>query len=636
MGSIYTDITILDVLNTWFKWSKFDPNQKSFNILSNSYDIHKATELALKVLNDIDNTGVLSVLLLKERYNKILKDTRVKLYDIISKPKNIQAEVEMYRYFNADVVREAEKSLQYTLGKLYENVVGTSLIADKDKEFNLVNSLEDILNDIEKLSIDIYKTDGKPIKMEKYSQNIKVFNTLGEAVLTLENSVDGIYTCYINVLNSADSYFGIFIKSGGTLISFNDRINEVYPGQHEVLSTRNGRWSDNKRDSLFPYDFVLEYDKHCHKGYAMSYKIKGESTSKNVLFKDFSDTTGFFGLILGLLILKMKYNGKTFDGELTCIESLIGERLKLVTGANELMVLQDSSIVEFNKNINLTFTDNEIHNGIDGYSISDYAKSLTNLYGDDFIPNYDTIMNPENTKLLIECGEVSPYHVRPEFVGNSERLRAGAYHLLRKQLKDHISNKINEEFKEFGGKDACYKWLKSTLNDNLDTIILKLAYEYRKAEEKAKSYKDADEAWKEGIRLNLLNDNMQIIVSHTPYPPYGGMSTSLPARMILNESIQDSSGKFKCILGDNVCSVFFTVTFRTIGALETFLCTKVNAPKFLSIDDDLSYKGNSLLDMIDPVKFISNPINYRNDSVTLVFAVGFSKRNLNKVLKITK
>ena len=627
------DANILDILNTWFKWSKFNPDQTSFNILNNSYDIHRVTELALNVLNDIDTSGVISVLLLKEKYNKILKYTRVNLYDIIANPDSMHAELEMYNYFNADVVKDAEKSLEYTVGRLYENVVGTPLILDDSKEVNIVSSLEEILKDITKLKIDIYKTDGKPIKMQKYSQSIKVFNTLGEAVLTLENSPDGIYTCYINVANSADSYFGVFIKSEGTLISFNDRIDEVYPGQHNVLNRRNGRWSENKSDSIFPYEFILDFSEYCSKGYAMTYKVKDTHTNNSVLFKDFSTTNGFFNLILGLLILKMKYDGKSFTGELTYIESLIGERLGIVTSKNELMVMSGSSIVESNRDVNITFSEDEIKNGIEEFAVSDYAKNLYSLYGQGFKPDYSQILSPINTQHLIEYTGNSSGNVRPEYVGSIDRIRAGAYHLVRQQLGDYIKKNIKDDIEQFGGKEACQKWLKHILVENLDTIILKLAYEYTKIEEKSKEYThDLYEAWKDGIKVVSSNGDTLIKAFHLPYPPFG--NPTVPDSMILNSTMDGRTDKFKCLLGDSVCSVFFKVSFANVNALETFICKRVNAPKFLRIKNNSEYTGNPLLNSVDSVRIITNPVSDSRDAIQLNFALGLSKRNLNKVLKI--
>lgn len=632
------DIEIIDIFNLWLKWSKYDPNQKSFNLLSNSYDIHKATELAQKVLNEYDKTGLISVLMLKEEFIKCLKDESITCYDAIANRSKLEAELEMFEYFNSNIVLQAEKSLQYTLARLYKNIVGISLISDNTNLFKITYILSDIIEDIQKLNIDIYKTDGKPLKIEQYMQSIRVFNTLGEAVLTLENAPDGVYTCYINVLNSADSYFALFIKSGGTLISFNDRINEKYPGQHEVLSTRNGRWAENKRDTLFPYDCILEYSNYCPKGCAMSFVIKGESTKGNILFKDFHSERGFFGLVLGILLIKMKYDGHIFDGEITIIESLIGNRLSLVTAKNEIVPISGSEIVEYNKNLDLTFTYSELLHGIDGYQMSENSKQLVELYSKGFKPDYSLILDSNNTKLLSECNsDVSPYHVRPEYVGTANRIRCGAYYLIRKQLKQHIEQNILKEYKAFGGKEGCETWFLQKIKDNIDTVILKLAYEYLKAEEKVKALdKEPDSYWKEGVSVYSSDEDRLVLICHRSYPASG---LWIRKKNIINTEIHN--GKYKCLLSDNGCSVFFSTKFNSIEAVEQFLGKPVDAPRFLKLKSS-GYIGNPLLDMVDPVSRIGSPLcdyfiaggHNSNDKVELRFALGLSKRSLNQVLKM--
>ena len=110
--------------------------------------------------------------------------------------------------------------------------------------------------------------------VQNVSTKLHIFNTLAECLINIENAQDGIYFCFISASNSSDCFFAFFLKSNGNIISVNDRIDEAYIGQHG--NSRNGRWTEQKVDGIFPYDYIFNYSQHDYKGYASKYEINEE------------------------------------------------------------------------------------------------------------------------------------------------------------------------------------------------------------------------------------------------------------------------------------------------------------------------------------------------------------------------
>ena len=137
------------------------------------------------------------------------------------------------------------------------------------------------MDNIGKCNEDVYVNSGKPVlQPETVSTKIHVFNYMSECVIRLQTlAKDGAYVCYISNNGTADGYFAIVIKSNGNIFSVNDRIAEVFIGQHG--HSRNGRWAENHKD-IFPYEHAVEFSKYDYLGYAENYSIN-ETVSAYVL-----------------------------------------------------------------------------------------------------------------------------------------------------------------------------------------------------------------------------------------------------------------------------------------------------------------------------------------------------------------
>lgn len=598
--AIMRKYSVQEIIEAWVEWTGYDEDRSSFNLMDMSYELHKGTKLAQRLAEEYDKSGKLSLVLIRSLYRRATYNTKIRLSDIFDKKDMITELEKMNEMLNSEEARLSEEAVRLMLGSLYRSVTGISLL-DTDKNWEVLDNIDDIISDAEKLNKDIYASDGEEIHINKFMQSVLVFNTLGEAVLKLENSEDALYVCYINVGNTADGYFAFFIKSGNNLVSFNDRIDERYPGQHNVLNTRNGRWSLDKRYNIFPYNEILDFSKYCPKGCAMSYKVKGESTKGEIYFKDIANDSGYFRLVLAILLIKLKYDGKGVDGEKVYIESLIGERLENVETA--IVPVDGSSIIAGHNSINLNLGVDKITAWKDENELS---KILVNRYAGGFVPNYSKIYTVENTKQLLLGDGSDSGSIRPEYVGSYERIEQGALYELREQLADYIEKQLDAEYTSIGRDNGFYKWYVGLLYYNRYKILEKLV----------KVYKDNPD------RPRFSVNGVSINVENTDWPCY------ILKRRILND-FREESRDFKCMISDYKANIFFTIDGVTLEGFKWLLDEEPDDFKKLAFMKK-GYIGNSLLQMVDPVSKIELPFG---GSECTKFAIGISKRELKKIEK---
>lgn len=622
------NLSVLDILNKWVEYSEYDPDQKCFIMGSKNYEMNKSSKLASKILDLYDKTGNMSVIMLKESFLNILKDERVSVLSIVQNNGFLDKTIEMYNMFCSNTVKNAYIYFNDIVKHMYKEVIGIELIGENRE--NYASWIESIVNDVERLGVDIYKKDGKPLKIEKFYKKLLVFNSLGEAVLTLERAEDGVYTCYINVGYTSDSYFGFFVKSGGNFVGFTDRINEEYPWQHKRLNVRNGRWADNKSDTIFPYGTILDYDNYCSKGYAMKFKVKESFSDKDtnsIEFKDLEFNYGYDGIILGMILLKMRYNDKIIDGDEVYIESLLKNNINILinksTNKNELMTIEDSSIALRNKDIDINFSLDQIIG--ENVPFEEFKNGdIVRIYGKGFEPDYSKVYESDNIKKLVDT-HYEDSIIKPEYVGSKERLEKGAYYIIREQLADYIDKQIEKEWVEKGGLKAYKKWYMDAIKDNLSNL-LNLCMQ-----------KVVNDSITEETQRKLYGTDYHI---HFIFGERYAKDEYLMYDQYIND--RNDSNSFMCPITGTSSSIFFVLEPITLDGISMLTGREMkDIPTMIKLGKMHRGYGNSLLNMEDPVKkvikpFGDNKINGEYTRYNFKVAIGISKRAFNKLLKIVK
>lgn len=619
----------IDILEKWAEYVNYDEEQTCFNLLNYDYETNKRTKQLTHIINDYDESGILAILTIKRLFEAIIKDSKISLLDAMDHPEEIKKHLEMREYLNCPEIKEAEDVFIDKIKQLALKVISKDLIGKFDDE-NFTNKVflhvDNVIQTIDKCKIEFYQQGGEFTEITNFSTNIHVFPSLAECLITLSNAPDGMYLCYIDIMQTSDSYFGFFIKNNGNLLSINDRIDEAYKGQHSTLNRRNGRWASKKADLIFPYEFVVNFDNYDHTGYSHTYNINKDNLD---MFKMEEDT--FLPILIAMVLLVKKLstiNKKQYEP--VYLDSLLEINKPLLdVNKNNLMVIENSSIVQHHKNINLDFDYDKVIDGSiadefngtgdEHLSTENRGQLFVDLYGKDF-KIQPTLLS---TQKLIGN---SDYNYIPEFVGSEKKLRLGAYVEIRKQLADYIYQQMYEEYERFGGIAAVKAWYEALVNENLEKfrqMAIEHYVKYRKGE--ARKYSgNWQPASKEENYYIAIDDNM------------------FCANYRINQYNYDKQA-YLDLDNEKPCYIFFRFIPRNYKGIEQLF--NIEVPKIVKgwNKDGNNISTNNLLNAFDAVEGINVPFESscsnrpeyadKNAYYDFSFAFGFSKSGLKKYCK---
>lgn len=658
-------MTPIDVIKEWLKFSEYDPEKKVHNLFSTSYEYHKICE-NIKGILEYDPNGAFAALYAKHAFAQLMKDGKVSVYDVLSNPNFLEDERAMWDLFNSEAMNDVQGNLLSAFNKLVIDIVPVKMLGNRDEaaeEAALLGAIEAVTTELQKCKVDVFKRGAPMGPISYFSTHIHVFNRLSEALFQVEAAQDGIYLCYIDNDGTADGYFGFLIKDpGGSIIFVHERIDEAYPGEHK--RRRNGRWSDNKNFTLFPYDHIFVYSDFDYKGIAMSYAIDHDQLAFFALKSE-----AYMPLIIAMLMLNAKYTGfDTSTARLKYIDALLPNSLALPTpGQAELMVPSDSAIALAHKEFAIELTTEDVVTGakaeeFDGKSRDKYPDREWNEFGTFVNPNYSDFYGINDMerfiKLYGEGFELDTSHLleanhhlkrltsaeltkteetpNVEFVGTKHRMDMIAYWQGRKQLAEYIKDRIAEEYFAFGGPAKVDEWWKNIVLARKEKIVKMCV---AAAEGKM-------EAIPECIKVKHQT-------KAKGYPEHDGSNAFWYTIHPFNTNRADTWGSYTCCECDTKASEIFIFKFDDWKALQTFLGDE-ELPKIFIGYNEYSHDvfGNSILGCCDEVGSCGTPFEYRQSQWNprlqnmqdkngrkihsekhFCFWIGFSKRTLNNLKK---
>jgi len=630
-------MTYLDILEKWGEYSKYDKKQTTFNLLSNSYKFNQIGKLIEMLLSEYDQTGMLSVIYAKIQFENLLKETKITVWDVLTNPAKYKKELQMYEIFEDENTKKTENEFIEKLNNIYLKITKGKLIGEDDEQKKqLLISIEKVVESINKCNVDLFIKKGNIGDIQNISTNLHVFQTLAECILTIENSNDGIYLCFIAAGNSADCFFGFFLKSNDTIVSVNDRIDEAYIGQHG--NQRNGRWTEDKIDKIFPYDYIFEYSQHDSKGYATKYTINNEKIDLYNLGAD-----AYMPIVISMFLIILKYKNKEINLPIHYLDSFLQNNQNKIESYS-LMKIGKSDIVCQHNQIDVFFDNNRIITGEYAeefnWNENSYYKEtgmfpnknqiMVDLWGDGFKFNEKEIFTTNNITCLID--KSSDYYV-PEFIGTEKRIRLQVYKEAREQLTNYINEKIYNEWISYGKTDAVKQWYRKSLLDNAEFIHqLLITYEDAIGNGENKPYI----GWKTSEKLNIYR------IEGKSYPE----GTMLDCDDIINcKRKNNHDWQWVDNVNERICNMWFVVRPQSWSEIEYI--TRQEVPLIIKgwEVDGHTGKGNSLLEVTDATETIKTPFEYRNRQYNdkyfnsfydFKFAFGFSKSGWNKIKKQLK
>lgn len=652
-----------DVLNRWFAFSKYNPDQTRFNLLSSEYAMSRANKRIEKICKDYDPSGAVAVLYAKSVFEAEMKKSKVPLYDVISSHEMWKEYQDAWDTFQSPAVKELEVRFLDTINAILESVTGKKAIGERDLNAEreaVFSGIDHVVESLDRLRFEVYQAGGPVSEMRRFSTSVAVYPTLAQCIMSLERAADGVYLCYIRMGDAADGYFGFFCKSNGAVFSWNERPDESFPGQH--LNSRNARWSESKAYDIFPYEAMFSFADYDYKGYSTTHKI---DDGKLNFFELGAEV--YFPIVLAMLMLAQSVKDKTVTSPLVLIDSLLKVNVspvsqKLGAASETLAVLSTSAIANRIGEFKVPFSSDDVfHGSMNTYfnrktqedesvpydevgtfpeqTPQSYAQMLIDLYGKNFQLDSSVILRTSSSlRLLPEMsGEKAP-SLSVEFVGSQRRMEMEAYREAREQLADHIHRNMVAEYKEYGGINALNEWMQKAATDQLDVLEKLCVKAYLDADvahmepplhESGRFDKPARKRWasndsvllgdKDGIRLHCFPDTS----GRCAYEDYSRDNAVVIVGATPAQHWRD--GFDTCRHTGDKCSIYFVFEPHDWLSLSRFY--KKEPPKLLKgwFDGSISfadawnvdagargvgrpYAGNCLLDATDAVAALEHPL----------------------------
>lgn len=664
----------LEIIERFAEYIGYSREQRKFNVYTRVFRITPALDRVPGV-NEYDPTGSLALLYVKRAFKDELEGSQISLFDAIAHPHYLESDRQMWELFCSDDVTEIERRLASSVSDFYSSVIGTPLIGDERVVLDDMSGLvESVVDGLRKCHLHVWLAGSSPVsRPENICSNVLVYPSLRDALMCLSDMVDGLYLCYVKQKRSPDGFFGFFVKSGDTIVSVDDAIFEIYPGQHGNL--RNGRYLDAKSFELFPYSEMVTFDKPDYKGWYTEYSVDYSA----VPITSFDDKM-FLPLSLAMSCVLGLVEGKSYPtGCQVYVDSLMPHRLALEPPETRALIVRDAPAL-VKANAGLTFDDittETVKNG----ELPGLPETLANRFiNDDCVSGFIECF-AEGFDL--DAGALLGYgnqqaggdSVEPtEFFAHAEKFRQIAFCQGRQQLADRLSKNLDAELAAFGGIAGVSQWYADMLESSRDKISRLCAMYYREVPERCEGGYYKNSKIEELSRFTRIDKPVADIVDCIPLNRYEGF-TSWSAYY---RSAETLANRFGGTLPDWVKPLVVEPSIHTIPNYAHVQQVKAllsesgqrckiiyefspqnseDIARLFGVDiEDLPpivrywacsgpvfdrFGDNPLLQVVDPVRKVYNPMTVRSTSIwyhntngyKFRFQLGFTKREMTKLVK---
>ena len=588
------------------------------------YEIEKIA----KVANEFDESGKLSLIYLASLCRDQIANTIAPVSDLLNNPNALDKYRKCLECINSQEITDCRSEIVGQLAAVISSVSEKKVIGKTDAIDSILDgALHEIFDEFGKLKFEIYTKTNNPVgTLTNTALTVQVCNSLAECLIRLERSIDGIYICFISNPGTLDGWFGFFVKSNGNLFSYNERIDEVYVGQHGHL--RNGRYAEHgKAYGLFPYELCEFSDETDYKGYSLEMKI-GEN--RDLFNGDNLEMAS--RVFLTMALIAQRHSGRKIHGKRVIVNSLLQSNLARLEGSDEksiaLVVWQGASIVKATAKFEVPkFEDEKVvkgeydneFNSNNRYGVfCGINQDILDVYGQDFHADYGKVLASDSSRRLLGDG-----NTEQEFIGSPERLKLQAYYEVRKQLAKHVLKKLKDDFNSFGGGEGLEKWYKERLAERMDVIYRFCIAAYLKS--------NGEEETVEFGEKKLQKNSCSSSFAATEFPMEVDVHKKYRYCKTCLSEFKDNA--LYCPITNTKASYVFTFSFDSYTQVQDFL--RCPLPKFCTgWRKNKLYNGNCLLDVTDPVGNINHPIS--SISYPFNFTVALSKTAIKRLQKEIK
>ena len=416
-----------------------------------------------------DPTNAVSTIGAREFMQKLLKFCHVDLFSCFENP-DVKAEIEefsaVWKDLKDSAVLKNESNFMLNVLKAFGDKVPPTMFDEEYiKKFPLlyVQLVGETARNLKKCRTDVYVKSGQIGDHLEIIPKILIFTRMSECLLYLEKQADGVYVCYITQHEetvSAVSYFSIFVKSNGTLVSIHNRVDVVNFG----YGAFNGLITYTTESKLgFPHSSV----------YGFLY-ADGNSAPKEGLEMDFASLEPMeaFSLMVRMYLVKTKYEGKEVAEEPIYINSLMRENYVAEHGPAALSAVENSAIFAWNQTYacgidpNVALTTSEYN---DRFGMRHCGDFWLDIYSGESIPAPDYVTSALRS-FEYRGTEKKDLWLYAECIGPAERMDREVYRVLRKHLAEDIDRKIQSEYRAYQNENMRSLW-RRLLKDRKDRVL---------------------------------------------------------------------------------------------------------------------------------------------------------------------
>lgn len=628
-----------EIFEAYLKATGKDPTDNSirFGVESDAL-CHKA-----KSYLDIDNTGLLSILTMREAYKSFIKEHYYTIEELL----NGNWYEEKKKFIHVEYLLNSGKAGE-VYNKFIDLIIKHASVLGKNYTEEDIESIKKIENIITK-AIEKFN-DKYSFKHEKFSEgetkinkNVTIlprlyrFQHLKLFVDKMKNASEDNFICMALIDrtnekiedeyydNNLDSFFAFGFKNNGIVWVVSDRV--TYDSPEGAFKSRNP--SRAMRDKI-DYDWLPYYKLD---------KIKQSNEHVNQVLLPFNDNAkenGYNivdlfddeGIIYSTLIMTLIYN-KYFCNP---IEENFNR--KYFSSEIKLLPLNDSKALVSCNELQLPILPNDIK--ADTYIYE--GKSYSNSIFDYLIDQY-----PLKTELP----------TLKSFIGDKETAEKYIWWNIRKQQKDHIEACLKEQ-DNYEGRKKLEEWQRINIAKNIKSIVktiietldrdgFKNNYKNSYCSDEKDNRKMFWEAFRDDDNLDTYslktfeNEHKQSFARYDDYAEteYGNIYYSLYGTRNYIWFAGDNDRKYceiELILRSHSdLEKFFNITNEEIPqALRKHFYSRSGACTLYSWKP---YTGNSILEFTDPMNEIKDPFEDFGCHISIILSKSKLKELKRKIIK---
>jgi hypothetical protein len=642
----HSALKIKDALDAWVTLTGVDPEGQVFTIGHNgSWDIQRINKELNQAL-ELDETGIICLILLDYFANKHLRSQ--KFQDVTQMQKYAKDFEHLHSILHSDALKQQQKIFrQTTLAVLdhygLKNNEIQKIVLD---DYRIAFLYRDALKSMNSLETHQFLHGEPETTSPKFNKKVYGFwniNSMLDAVCSHMES--GISVCLIQEPEMDYSYFVFAVRNGGTLTVLTDRGNYAHPMQKNMMAQRARgmarNWDYRTSQHWFPYE-LIDVEMDHDKGILTKEEATGLVQYQKEVYpiKDLMDLKPetVIWILMMFEQIKQKYfieNHKvpelSYTGEMVQVSHALIERPAVkalaVSGYKKLLV-KPLTRQDLTQDLNSYWSRDSA--GANNWAVERYGDQVSEeIFNQvDTGPGHQKRLSKTNPRKVLTVAssgdDAVPWPlagIDPTDFGSKKKLLKDRMYIARHNQAIQIQALAQKEYDET--LEKIQEWFRKAISKNMPCLLIAAAHNL---------FLTHNDGWV-GCQYGKcrLNDEQAKTNACSLYLPgqngfYGPIGS-----YVFNSGYKGQSYDH-CYLTETRTALrisFYVATAQAMADLCGIPVEKL-PPVLRGWKKETGYRGNSILDAIDPMDHVfKNPWQRENFDVI----ISLSKSGYNTIRK---